>query len=67
MPNSVTSVTTSTSLATLAMSPRRRECVSTWVISFARNGNDRLTMSPSRVAAVIMPKPPIWNRVKMTH
>ena len=24
-------------------------------------------MSPSRVAAVIMPKPPIWNSAMITH
>jgi len=35
-------------------------------ISLARKRNDRLTSNPSKVARVIMPKPPSWNSTMIT-
>ncbi len=55
------SVTTSTTRAMLDTSPRASVRVSVCVIMRARRRGERLTIRPSRVAAVIMPKPPIWN------
>ncbi|MNE28826.1 hypothetical protein D3C80_1222840 [compost metagenome] len=60
------SVTTNTSLATLAMSPTPSERFSAWAISLLRNRKNRLTSRPSRVASVIMPKPPSWNSTRIT-
>ena len=53
--------TVSTTRATLAMSPMPSERVSVCAIRRVRRRDERLTISPSSVAAVIMPKPPSWN------
>ncbi len=64
--SSITSVTTSTSFATLLMSPRPSTWDSACAISLARKRNERLTSNPSKVARVIMPKPPSWNSAMIT-
>ncbi|MNY41407.1 hypothetical protein D3C86_1762180 [compost metagenome] len=59
-------VTTSTSLATLAMSPNLNERDSNWAIILVRRRKELLTIKPSKVATVIMPKPPSWNSSRIT-
>ncbi|MOA31045.1 hypothetical protein D3C78_1521800 [compost metagenome] len=66
MINSMAKVTTSTSLATLAMSPSPSERDSNWATILVRRRKELLTIKPSRVATVIMPKPPSWNSSRIT-
>jgi uncharacterized membrane protein len=53
-------------LATLRTSPSATVWVSACVSSCVRRRSDRLTIKPSRVAAVMMPKPPNWNSTRTT-